>query len=57
MAEDSEKKPKFILNKQKNDSQTEKSSAATPVERKKVVVDRFFIANVSITTRPWSGHS
>ena len=38
MAEDSEKKPKFILNKQKNDTQTEKSSAATPVERKKVVV-------------------
>ncbi len=38
MAEDSEKKPKFILNKQKSDTQTEKSSAATPVERKKVVV-------------------
>jgi len=38
MAEDSEKKPKFILNKQKNDTQAEKSTAATPVERKKVVV-------------------
>ncbi|MCR4940950.1 MAG: translation initiation factor IF-2 [Treponemataceae bacterium] len=37
MAEDSEKKPTFILNKQKNDTRAEKS-AANPVERKKVVV-------------------
>lgn len=38
MAEDSEKKPTFILNKQKNDTQTEKTSAAGQGERKKVVV-------------------
>ena len=38
MAEDSEKKPTFILNKQKNDTQNEKTAAAAPV--KKVVVVR-----------------
>ncbi|MCR4714690.1 MAG: translation initiation factor IF-2 [Treponemataceae bacterium] len=38
MAEDSEKKPTFILNKQKSDTQTEKTSAASQGERKKVVV-------------------